>query len=260
MGLFDFLRKKDGDSSKNEEYEKVKKLSFWIFNTYGIPVRMSVQAGNNKDKYDFKLFSKLPFKVDRISDFPSVVNSEMIYKIIDEYLFEYTHLNISFNDNNFKSEYVDTKDSIFVLIKREIYDSEAEFLTFDFEKLSNLYFSSKLISILQNAKAKILAYQMEFGDLNKPKLILPSPGLSFEEFKIANIRTEAEREEVSYDEYFTEIKSEVDSVTSDKFIPFSKIYDNEIDLMTTTRWRKGFCYLDINNEIIFEPSNSFYGE
>jgi len=90
-------------------------------------------------------------------------------------------------------------------------------------------------------------------------LILRCPGLIFEGYNLDAIKSEAQGESLSYERYFEELKREVDEISMSKFIPFERVYMSKVNLLDTTTWRKGFCHLSIENEVIFEPSNDFYG-
>jgi hypothetical protein len=273
MGLFNIFKKKENiqlekvNLSKNEDYLKAKKLSYWIFNNYGIPVRKAVSVGG--DFNNFKLFSTLPFKTFKSNPEQNQIYYEIPIQIINEYLLEYSKLIISFNDDNFKAKYLDNEDSILILKEKDIYTEERYnylesnyqtcfFLCFDFDKISNPNIKKEPFQALQGAMNLTSKYKEIFGDVNKPNLITPSPGLSFEEFKIDKIKEEAIEEGINYEEYFETIKTEVEIISKEKFIPFQQIYCNP--LMDTVRWGKGFCYLGVNNEVIYEPSNLFYGE
>lgn len=261
MGLFDIFKKSaikpEVNSSDGETYRKIKTLSYWIFNNYGIPVSEAVnKVGENKS---IKLVQKLPFNVE----------DSVMLKIIDDFLFEYLGIEISFRDTDLLNKYVKTNDSVFTLSKKEIYtEPEYNFLEMNYNSHLFLDFNFNTIEVnsnntshrkaLQMAKDKIKQYKDTFGDVNKPKLICPSPGLSFEEYKIEEIKQEAIDNQITFEENFESIKVEVESIIKNKFIPFNLIYCNP--LMETVRWRKGFNHLNLDNEVMYEPSDFFYGE
>jgi len=141
MGIINFFKKsrneiKEEISFHKEWYKKIKNLSYWIFNNYGIPVGKVVSISGNYS--NIKLNNRLPFKE---------VESKMLVKIIDEYLFEYSGQNISIKEEILASTYAKNIDSIFRLEEKNIYKEDEFnfikdkfaynsqlFLFFDFEK------------------------------------------------------------------------------------------------------------------------------
>lgn len=267
MGIINFFKKsrneiKEEISFDKEVYKKVKNLSYWIFNNYGIPVIKVVNISGNDS--NIKLANSLPFKE---------VESKMLLKIIDEYLCEYSGQKISIEEPIFASTYSENFDTIFKLEEKNIYTEDEYnflkdkfaynsqlFLFFDFEKLNSNSISSEIKDILSKAKEKTKDYQNDFKDLNKPKLINRCPGLSFAEYKLKEIKEEALEKNISFEENYEIVKSEVQEILKNKFIPLTQIYCNP--LMDTVRWRMGFNYLNSSNEVIYVPSSpeNYWGE
>jgi hypothetical protein len=269
MGIFNLFKSKNSISetkdSKNLEYDKIKKLSYWIFNNYGIPVSKGVNAFDIKNERNVIISPRLPFKTDRALE-KRLFSVRTIQQVINSYLLEYSGQTIDFQPESFYADYVQKEESMFKLIEKEIYTGveynylESNynthlFLTFDFDKLDSENNSIKIS--IQRAKDKTTEYIETFGDTNKPKLICPSSGLKFEEYKDDGIKEEAKFNKISFEEQLRLVKDEVEQLNN-RFIPQTLIYCSP--LMDMVRWQVGFNYIDTNNNIIFEPSGTFYGE
>lgn len=245
---------------KTVEYSKMKKLSYWIFNNYGIP------AGN-KNPFSMQL-SRGFVLYDNIKNRDIIMDkvkngtlNRAFDQIKSEYIGEYTDGYVSYDDNTFSPESLSKPQSIFELIEKELYtdykytsdflDSETnrtfhKFITF--KTTEEGFLNQDALDILKKAKIKKVDYISKQNDRDQAKIIIPLSGLAYDSLKDDAISSEAQRLGISKQEILNQIKENLTTLTSNGFITIGAVYGT--DLMDLALFRRVWYFLSWDNEPI----------
>ena len=239
---------------KTDDYEKIKNLSYWIFNNYGIPENndcvFTFYLGRG---YDISEVNKV--KIEYSKNLKSGIFKKAFTKIISEYITEYT---------DGKMSQISTEpESIFVKIEKEIYpdykytedywrskefnEVNGSFINFKTDTDSSL--NDEQLKIINGVNHKINSYKETYGNQNKPKLILPVNGLTFDSINNKKIEKEAKNLNLSKDELLIKVKSCLESVKSNDFITIEAVYQSNF-LLSFVLFRRVNYILDPDNQII----------
>jgi hypothetical protein len=256
--------KKDEESALNEymatdNYAKMKKLSYWIFNNYGIPE-------DNKCVFHLPIYAGLILSEDTKNrdQIESNLKSNIYYKayknIINQYLNEYTEGHISFSDDLFSPENLAKPSSLFRMIEKELYpdynypsdyyksdysDTQSNFIRF--KALKDIAANDNSENIIRIAEDKIKSYLST--SKNKPKLIIPFSGLVFDSINKLKIAEDAEHWNLSKEELLAEVKSSIETVKANGFLTVGCVYQSEL-LLSFVLFRRVWYMLNTDNEIV----------
>jgi hypothetical protein len=244
--------------TKTEEYAKMKKLSYWIFNNYGIPI---------DDKNPFSMHLGRGFVLsDKIKNRDIIyykVKNGTLNRVFDliksEYLGEYTDGYISYNENTFSPEILSTPESIFELVEKELYSGykyTSDFLDSDTNRTFHKFirFKTKVDSLLnheatvtvEKAEIKKEYYLNNQGDRDQAKIIIPLSGLAYDSLKDDAITSEAKRLGISKKELLNMVKENIKILSSNGFITLGSVYCT--DLMDLALFRRVWYFLSWDNE------------
>lgn len=245
---------------ETEEYSKMKKLSYWIFNNYGIPA-------DNKNPFSMQLgrgfvlsdnIKNRDIVLDRVKN--GTLN-RAFDKIKSEYFSEYTDGYITYDENTLSHESLSTPETIFKVVEQELYpdyEHNTDYLDSDFSKIfqkfirfktTNDGFSSQdSLDIVKKAEIKKADYITKQDDSNQARIIIPLSGLAYDSLKDEAISSEARRLGISKQELTNKIKEDLKILTSNGFITIGAVYCT--DLIELALFRRVWYFLSWDNEPI----------
>lgn len=245
----------------SDDYAKMKNLSYWIFNNYGIPddnkCVFSISLGSG-----FVLSDKNENKESLYSTIKSGILGRAYKQIIKEYLTEYTDGYIAFSDDLFSSDNLSKTDSIFEKIEKEVYPDykySSDYLKSEYSDTHSLFINFKSSenvtkndiggSAIIYAEGKIKSYLSTCNSDYRPKLLLPMSGLIFNSIDKQKITEDAESWDLSKEELLSEVENCIETINSNGFITVGAAYQSEI-LMSFVLFRRVWYILSPDNEII----------
>jgi hypothetical protein len=245
----------------SDDYANMKNLSFWIFNTYGIPDdnkcvfttylgqgSVLAENTNNKDKLHKTLKSGILGKAYQ--------------QIISEYLTEYTGEYVDYDEDLFLSDSLSKTESIFIKVDKQLYPnykfagevisndwSEIRDKFIDFKSSEDNLVSEKGLKALKYAKEKRKLYYKTHGDKYQAKLVTPISALVFDSINEERIDSDAESWDLSKEKLLSKVKECLDIVKSNGFITVEAVYNSDY-LMEFVLFRKAWYFLSSDNEPI----------
>lgn len=246
---------------KTPDYSKMKNLSYWIFNNYGIPENMDCVFSMHLGR-GFVLSKDIEISEEFYEKVKSGIFKNAFNEIISEYISEYTNGYIKHLDGLFSFEKEAPSKSIFLIIEKKIYpdykfaretisnewsEIHERFIVFKNPDVSSC--DKREIEALKYAADKIDVYKNEFGDSHQPKLIKPLSGLVFDSINERKISEEAESWDLTEEELFTKVKECLDTILSNVFITTQAVYNSEY-LMSFVLFRRAWYFLTCDNELV----------
>ena len=245
----------------SDEYAKMKNLSYWIFNNYGIPddhkCVFSIFLGGG-----FVLSDKNENKEKLHLTIKSGILGRAYTEIVKEYLTEYTNGYIAFSDDLFSSDNLSKTDSIFEKIEKEVYPDykySSDYLKLEYGDTHSLFINFKLSenvtkndkgkTVIIYAEEKIRSYISTYGNDYRPKLLLPISGLIFDSIDKQKIAEDAESWNLPKEELLSEVEHCIETINSNGFITVGAVYQSEY-LMSFVLFRRVWFILSPDNEII----------
>jgi hypothetical protein len=244
----------------SDEYVKMKNLSYWIFNNYGIPDDGCVFSTS---LWDTRVLSDKNKNNEKLH---SIIKSGILgraYKqIIKEYLAEYTDGYIAFSEDLFLSDNLSNVESIFEKIEKQLYPNykfAGEVISnewsqiFDkfvvFKSSKDKLISEKGLQAVKFSEVKRKLYFETFGDKYQAILVKPISGLIFDSINNKKIAEDAESWDLSAEALFSKVEHSVETLNSNGFITVEAVYNSEY-LMSYALFRKVWYILSPDNEII----------
>ena len=236
----------------SDDFNKMKNLSYWIFNNYGIP-------DDGKSGFHFNLgggfvISDLNKNEIKAKDIKNGIRSEAYKKIVEEYINEYTDGRLTKTSLGINSVFTKTEKECYPNYKytsdyweSQYSDTQSTFI--HFKSPEAMPENSTEASIIQFAEEKIKVYQDTYADEHKPKLLLPISGLFFDSIDKQKITEDADSWDLSKEELLSNVEQCVDILNSNDFISVTAVYQSQY-LMSFVLFRIVWYILSPDNEII----------